>query len=170
MRLMYGLVLGLILVGCQSTAPNNNYNQDLDAKIKELYGNRLNNYLIFDVVYKSEFGDTEVQIIDLERKQLNYLQFNQDSHDISEIKAIGNDQIVEYTDCNRMLDKLNIRPEAAIDLVVKANPEFANQPTLALYKPHIGIGNCHNLWQVSTRDGLIMVDAETGELSKPAGW
>ncbi|KPL83347.1 hypothetical protein [Herpetosiphon geysericola] len=170
MRLIYGLVLSLILVGCQSTAPNSNYNQYLDTKIKELYGNRLNNYLIVDIVYKSKSGDTEVQIIDLERKQLNYLQFNQDSHDTSEIKAIGNDQIVEYTDCNRMLDKLNIDPEAAIELVVKANPEFANQPTLALYKPYIGVSNCLNLWQVSIHNQLIMVNGETGELSKPAGW
>ncbi|GAA5530941.1 hypothetical protein [Herpetosiphon gulosus] len=170
MKWIYGLVLGLILVGCQNTVPDNDYNQYLDTKIEEIYGDQLTNYLVFDIVYKSDSANTELQIIDLERKQLNYLKFTQESHDNSEIKAMSNPQITDYTDCNRMFNDLKLSPQMAIDIAVKQNPAFANQAIIALYKPHIGVGNCLNVWQISTRDDLMIVDAATGAITKPEGW
>ncbi|XSG74850.1 hypothetical protein ACP8Y2_22030 [Herpetosiphon llansteffanensis] len=165
MRLMYGLVLILILVGCQSTTQDANYNQYLDTKIEELYGNRLDNYLIFGVVYNSKSANTEVQIIDLERKQLNYLQFTQDSHDISEIKALGNDQIIRYTDCNRMVGKLNISPQTAIELAIKDESTLSGKDLLVAYIPHV-LDRCTNEWMVTTKDYIAFLNAETGEIRK----
>lgn len=169
MKWIYGLVLGLILVGCQSAAPDNNYNQYLDAKIEELYQNRLDNYIIVRVSYDQKYDSTKVSIIDLERNQLNYLEFEPGYVDTSRIKPLTHEQVTNLLDCNRNFTELNISPQTAIELAIKDDPTIQGKDFTVSYIPE-AFSSCSNQWMVTTHGYIALINAATGDLQKPKDW
>ena len=167
MKWIYGLVLGLALVGCQSTAPDNNYHQYLDAKIEEHYQKRLNNYLIVGVSFDQAHNFTKVDVIDLDLKQLNYLEFEPGYVDTSRTKPLTQKQIIDLIQCNRNFAELNISPQTAIEIAIEDDPTIQGKEFTVSYTPR-ATSDCSNEWMVATTGYFSFINAETGELSKPA--